>query len=61
MLENIALNEGENLLQLKVNNSIRPMGDASTYAATAPMVDYAKIETSATLIWDANFDLPKAW
>lgn len=61
VLENIALNEGENLLQLKVNNSIRPMGDASTYAATAPMVDYAKIETSATLIWDANFDLPKAW
>lgn len=54
----VSLNEGANSIVLAVNNSKRPMGDASTYAATAPMVDCIKIETSAVLIWDANHGLP---
>ena len=60
-IEGNALKEGENLLQLKVNNSTRPLGDASTYAATAPMVDCVKIDTEATLIYDANYGLPMEW
>lgn len=54
----VSLKEGANLIQLKVNNSKRPQGDASTYAATAPMVDCVKITTSAVLMWDANYGLP---
>lgn len=54
----VSLEEGANLIQLKVNNAKRPLGDASTYAATAPMVDCIKITTSAVLSWDANYGLP---
>lgn len=54
----VNLKAGENSIILKVNNTKRPMGDASTYAATAPMVDCIKIETSAVLIWDAVKGLP---
>lgn len=54
----VSLREGQNLIQLKVNNTKRPMGDASTYAATAPMIDCIKITTEAVLTWDANFGLP---
>lgn len=54
----VNLKAGENSIVLKVNNTKRPMGDASTYAATAPMVDCIKIETSAVLIWDAVKGLP---
>lgn len=55
----VNLKAGANSIILKVNNTKRPMGDASTYAATAPMVDCIKIETSAVLIWDAVKGLPK--
>lgn len=54
----VSLKEGANFIQLKVNNAKRPQGDASTYAATAPMVDCIKITTSAVLAWDENYGLP---
>lgn len=58
VIAGVNLKAGENSIILKVNNAKRPMGDASTYAATAPMVDCIKIETSAVLIWDAVKGLP---
>lgn len=58
VISGVTLKEGANSIILKTNNTKRPMGDASTYAATAPMVDCIKIETSAVLIWDANKGLP---
>lgn len=58
VIAGVNLKAGENSIILKVNNAKRPMGDASTYAATAPMVDCIKIETSAVLIWDAVNGLP---
>lgn len=54
----VSLKEGANFIQLKVNNSKRPQGTGSTYAATAPMVDCIKITTSAVLMWDQNYGLP---
>lgn len=57
-ISGVNLKAGENSIILKVNNTKRPMGDASTYAATAPMVDCIKIETTAVLIWDAVKGLP---
>lgn len=57
-ISGVSLNEGANSIVLEVNNSKRPMGDASTYAATAPMIDCIKVETAAVLSWDANFGLP---
>jgi len=60
-LTGVSLKEGANTIVLKVNNSKRPMGDASTYAATAPMIDCIRIETSAVLIWDANYGLPRQY
>lgn len=60
-ISNVSLKKGANLIQLKVNNSKRPMGDASTYAATAPMIDCIKITTTAVVIWDAVNGLPKSY
>ncbi|MCH5161862.1 MAG: InlB B-repeat-containing protein [Clostridiales bacterium] len=60
-IEGVNLKAGANLIVLKVNNSRRPMGDASTYAATAPMIDCIKITTTAVLFWDANYGLPVEW
>lgn len=54
----VSLKKGANTIVLKVNNSKRPMGTASTYEATAPMIDCVKISTTAVLAWDANFGLP---
>lgn len=58
VISGVTLKEGENALILKTNNTKRPLGDAGTYAATAPMVDCVKITTSAVLIWDATRGLP---
>ncbi len=60
-ISGVSLNAGGVLIQLYVNNSTRPMGDASTYSATAPMIDCIKITTSAVLTWDANFSLPMSY
>lgn len=57
----VTLKKGANLIKLNVNNNKRPMGDASTYEATAPMVDCIKITTTAVLIWDQNYGLPTAY
>lgn len=57
VIENVALKEGENEIQLKVNNTRIPP-EGGTYKATAPMVDCVKITTTAVLIWDANYGLP---
>lgn len=61
VISGVSLKEGANTIVLKTNNTVRPMGDASTYAATAPMVDCIKIDTTAVLIWDAVKGLPKAY
>lgn len=60
-INNVSLNEGENLIQLVVTNSIRPLGESGTYAATAPMIDCIKITTSSVLTWDASQGLPKSY
>lgn len=57
-LNSVNLTKGANLIQLKVNNSKRPLGTGSTYSATAPMIDCLKITTSAVLTWDQNYKLP---
>ena len=61
VISGVTLKEGENSIILKTNNTKRPLGDASTYAATAPMVDCIKITTTAVLIWDATRGLPMAY
>ena len=61
VISGVTLNEGANSIVLKTNNTVRPMGDASTYSATAPMVDCVKITTSAVVIWDANYNLQKQY
>lgn len=60
-VDGVSLKKGENLIKLNVNNNKRPMGDASTYEATAPMVDCVKITTTAVLAWDQNFSLPMTY
>lgn len=60
VISGVTLKEGENSVILKTNNNKRPLGDAGTYEATAPMVDCVKISTSAVLIWDAVRGLPVA-
>lgn len=55
----VRLKEGENLIQLYTDNNVNPMGQGNgTYAGTAPMVDCIKLETTAVLMWDGNYDLP---
>ncbi len=61
VIEGVSLKKGANLIKLNVNNSKRPMGDAGTYEATAPMVDCIKITTAAVLAWDKNYGLPMAY
>ena len=56
VLEGVALRKGENLIQLKTNNTTEVPG--TTFKAHAPMVDCVKITTSAVLIWDENHGEP---
>lgn len=51
---NISLNAGWNTIELVTNNS-NPLAQGTT-SAYAPMVDYIRIETSATLSWNPVFD-----
>lgn len=53
----VRLKKGENLIQLKTNNTKAIEG--TTFKAHAPAVDCLKITTSAVLIWDENHGLPK--
>lgn len=57
VIENVALQQGENLIELVTNNSVNPIG-AGTYAGTAPNVDYIRLTTDAVLSWDENYGLP---
>ena len=56
LAEHVALNEGENVLQVFPINSTAIPG--TTYQAVAPMVDCLEITTSAVLTWDAVKGLP---
>ena len=56
LAENVALNAGENVLQVFPSNNIAIPG--TTYQSVAPMVDCLEITTSAVLIWDAVKGLP---
>ncbi len=60
-ISGVALEEGVNLIQIAVTNTIRPLGESGTYAATAPMVDCVKVTTSAVLTWDAGHGLPRSY
>lgn len=55
---NASLLAGANVLTMKVNNSVKLIGGATS--ATAPIVDCVKITTSAVLWWNGEKDLPKA-
>lgn len=56
LAEHVALNEGENVLQVYPINSTAIPG--TTYQSVAPMVDCLEITTSAVLTWDAVKGLP---
>ena len=56
VLEGVALQKGENLIQLKTNNTNDVAG--TTFKANAPMVDCLKITADAVLIWDENHGEP---
>ena len=56
LLEGVALKQGENLIQLKTNNTNAVPG--TTFSSNAPMVDCLKITASAVLIWDENHGEP---
>lgn len=57
ILENAHLVEGSNCLEFRVNNDVNWIG-GGTIAATAPLVDCVKIDTSAVLGWDGAHNLP---
>lgn len=50
----ISLQAGENVIELMTNNSTSVHG--GTTKATAPMVDYIRISSSATLTWSPEYD-----
>ena len=62
IIKNVSLKKGANVIKLITNNTRNPLGEGGgTYEATAPMVDCIKITTSAVLMWDENYGLPKAY
>ena len=56
-LKDAELAEGVNCLEFKVNNDVNWIG-GGTVAATAPLFDCVKIDTSAVLWWDGGHKLP---
>ncbi|MBQ8159424.1 MAG: InlB B-repeat-containing protein [Clostridia bacterium] len=56
VLEGVSLKKGENLIQLKTNNTNDVAG--TTFKANAPLVDCLKITADAVLIWDENHGEP---
>lgn len=52
----VSLKQGENLIQLKTNNTNSVAG--TTFKANAPMVDCVKLTTTAVVIWDENHGEP---
>lgn len=52
----VHLNQGENLIQLKTNNTNAVEG--TTFKANAPIVDCVRLTTSAVVIWDENHGEP---
>ena len=57
ILKDAELAEGVNCLEFKVNNDVNWIG-GGTVAATAPLFDCVKIDTSAVLWWDGGHKLP---
>lgn len=57
ILEGASLQEGSNCLEMRVNNDVNWIG-GGTVAATAPLIDCVKIDTSAVLAWDGEQGLP---
>lgn len=57
--ENVHLEEGDNYINLMVNNDMTLEG--TTMTARAPLVDCLKITTSAVLDWSARAGLPKQY
>ena len=55
--KNAELVEGVNCLEFKVNNDENWIG-GGTVAATAPLFDCVKIDTTAVLWWDGGHKLP---
>ena len=49
---NITLNEGENTIVLRVNNNY----ETAAMRAMAPLVDYIRLGTTATLTWHPEYD-----
>jgi len=56
VISGVALQKGENLIQLKTNNKNAVAG--TTFQANAPMVDCVKVTTSAVVTWDENYGEP---
>ncbi|MBC5737442.1 InlB B-repeat-containing protein [Lawsonibacter faecis] len=56
VIDSVALKKGENLIQLKTNNTNAVSG--TTFTSNAPIIDCIKLETSAVLIWDENHGVP---
>ena len=56
IIDNVSLEEGQNLIQLRTNNVNAVAG--TTFVAHAPIVDCVKISTSAVLTWDENYGVP---
>lgn len=52
---NITLNEGENTIVLRVNNATQTP-EMGAMTAMAPLVDYIRLETSASLTWHPEYD-----
>lgn len=54
VMENVSLKKGKNTIVLAVNNSNPVFGGVLT--AAAPMVDYIRLDTDATLTWSPVYD-----
>lgn len=55
-ISGVSLKQGENLIQLKTNNTNSVSG--TTFKANAPIVDCIKLTSSAVVIWDENHGVP---
>lgn len=58
---NISLNAGENIIQLVTNNTNGSGMGGGTLRAVAPMVDYIRLVTTATLSWSPVYDNLYKW
>ena len=57
IIRDAELVEGVNCIEFRVNNDVNWIG-GGTVAATAPLFDCVKIDTTAVLWWDGGHKLP---